>query len=335
MPGLVCVKVSTFLDAWVRETYFGQLLRKEPRALRIYDAFPIFDDEGVSRVLYCLVIEHAPHGDLSDYLARTGKGWSEAGARREIGAVLKVLGKLHRGQTLHRDLTPMNVFVFDRKRLKLGDFGIARHQSDGRGVTARTMNKMTAPVEIVAGSVPKWQARDDVYQMGQLLGMLVKGDARGRIKTSEIRRLPCSGHLKEILHRCIGERRKRYESADELIAALAQKPVSPANGTPDITRRRAPRLYRNAQQTATRGRCGGAQGGARPCTELPRRRPRSWCAANPTRARRPGREGGTQADGDQAPPREGARDQAVERPPVLAPCREHLRTSNLPAEVRA
>src|SRR5262249_61109953 len=79
---------------------------------------------------------------------------------------------------------------------------------------------------ILEGAGPKWQARDDVYQVGQLLGMLVKGDARHRIQTGEIRRLPCTDHLKEIVYRCIGERRKRYESADELIDALKNPPAS-------------------------------------------------------------------------------------------------------------
>jgi len=63
-----------------------------------------------------------------------------------------------------------------------------------------------------------------VYQVGQLLGMLVKGDARARIRTSDVRNLQCSDHLKEIVYRCIGERRKRYESADELIEALRKRP---------------------------------------------------------------------------------------------------------------
>ena len=76
----------------------------------------------------------------------------------------------------------------------------------------------------LASTAPKWQARDDVYQMGQLVAMLVKGDARERIHTSEVRRLACSDHMKEIIYRCIGERRKRYESADELIEALKHAP---------------------------------------------------------------------------------------------------------------
>jgi BRCT domain type II-containing protein len=69
-----------------------------------------------------------------------------------------------------------------------------------------------------------------VYQVGQLLGMLIKGDAGARIRTHEIRSLPCTDHLKEIVHRCIGERRKRYESADDMIEALRNPPASLRSG---------------------------------------------------------------------------------------------------------
>lgn len=219
----VCLKVSRHMQAWLREAYFGQLLDGQPRAIRVFDAFPMLHRDG--RVLYCLALEYAQHGDLSDFLLRTGKGWLEKTARREIAGILEVLGKLHRGQTLHRDLTPMNVFVCEGPFLKLGDFGIARPQGDRRGITARTMNPYLAPSEIRDRAAPKWQARDDVYQVGQLLGMLIKGDARSRIRSHEVRKLACGDHLKEIIYRCIGERRKRYESADELIEALRNPPA--------------------------------------------------------------------------------------------------------------
>jgi serine/threonine protein kinase len=222
VPAVVCIKISEHIDGWLREAYFGQLLDDHPRAIRVYDAFPLLSPGGT--VLYCLALEYARQGDLRAFLHRTGKGWPEATIRREIAGILQVLGKLHRGQLLHRDLTPLNVFVCDRRALKLGDFGIVRQQSDRRGITARTLNPLAAPSDILAGAAPKWQARDDVYQVGQLLGMLVKGDARARIRTAEIRLLRCSDQLKEIVYRCIGERRKRYESADELIAALSHPP---------------------------------------------------------------------------------------------------------------
>ena len=220
----VCVKVSERIDGWLREAYFGQLLDRHPRAIRVFEAFPLPRPDGT--FLYCLVLEYARHGDLRAYLRRSGRGWPERSVRREIAGILEVLGRLHRGQLLHRDLTPLNVFVCEGPSLKLGDFGIVRHQSDRRGITARTMNTMTAPSEFIDGSMPKWQARDDVYQVGQLIGMLVRGDASTRIRTRDVRGLACGDHLKEIVYRCIGERRKRYESADELIDALRNPPAA-------------------------------------------------------------------------------------------------------------
>jgi serine/threonine-protein kinase len=219
----VCIKISARIDGWLREAYFGQLLEGHPRAIRVFDAFPLFQPDG--EVLYCLALEYARHGDLSAYLQRTHKGWPERVARREIASILEVLGKLHRGQMLHRDLTPLNVFVCDGPLLKLGDFGIVRQQSDRRGIAAGTMSALTAPSEILAGAVPKWQARDDVFQVGQLLAMLIKGDARARIRPPDVRHFDCGDHLKEIIYRCIGERRKRYESADEMIEALRNPPA--------------------------------------------------------------------------------------------------------------
>ena len=227
VPEVLCIKVSRHINGWLREAYFGQLLDDHPRAIRVYDAFPILRGDGV---LYCLALEFARFGDLGAYLHRDGRGWAESTARREIAGLLEVLGKLHRGQLLHRDLTPLNVFVCDGRRLKLGDFGIVEQQSNQRGITARTMNAMTAPSEILAGSVPKWQTRDDVYQVGQLLAMLIKGDARSRIRTPDVRGLACSDHLKEIVYRCLGERRKRYETADELIQALRNPPAELKSG---------------------------------------------------------------------------------------------------------
>ena len=282
VPSVVCIKASARIDGWLREAYFGQLLDGHPRAIAVYDAFPLMEPGG--RVLYCLALEYARQGDLQAYLEATGKPWPESTARREIAGILQVLGKLHRGQMLHRDLTPMNVFVCDRRCLKLGDFGITRHQSDRRGIQAGTMNPLTAPNEILAGSAPKWQARDDVYQVGQLLGMLVKGDARARIRTGEIRGLRCSDHLKEIVYRCIGERRKRYESAQELIDALGHPPARLKAGCCGRSRARTSRSPEFSCGDAPKPRA-PRSARERPCTEARRRRRRSSSAAGPTRCR--------------------------------------------------
>jgi eukaryotic-like serine/threonine-protein kinase len=228
VPETVCIKVTRRIDGWVREAYFGQQLDGHPRAIGVYDRFVLPADDAPP--LYVLALEYARHGDLSAYLRRTDKAWSERVARREIAGILEVLGKLHRGQMLHRDLTPMNVFVCEGPKLKLGDFGIVRSMTDRRAQRTRTFNPHMAPSEVAAGMVPKWQARDDVYQIGQLIAMLVKGDARERIRPFDVRKFSCSDELKEIIHRCIGERRKRYESATDLIDALNTPPKKLRSG---------------------------------------------------------------------------------------------------------
>src|SRR4051812_36312870 len=103
VPRVVALKASEHMDGWLREAYFGRILEDNKRAIRVYDAFPLVRDDG--RFLYCLVLEWARHGDLRAFLERTGKGWAERTVRCEIAGILGVLGSLHRGQMLHRDLT--------------------------------------------------------------------------------------------------------------------------------------------------------------------------------------------------------------------------------------
>lgn len=219
-PAQVCIKITERLTAWLREAYFAELLGSEPRALRVLDRFAIVDG---GRMLYCLAMEYAEHGDLGAWLARKGPQ-SERLVRREIAAVLGALDALHRGQALHRDLTPFNVFVCADEQLKIGDFGIATHQMSRRGVTADAFNVFNAPSEIAWGKVRRWQQRDDIYQMGLIAVMLLRGDITSPIRSRDVRKLPCSDHLKEVIHRCLGVRGKRYEAASELISALRQRP---------------------------------------------------------------------------------------------------------------
>ena len=225
-PIQVCIKITERLTAWLREAYFAELLEREPRALRILDRFVIVDS---SRMLYCLAMEYAEHGDLGAWLAHKGPQ-SERVVRREIAAVLGALDVLHRGQALHRDLTPFNVFVCADEQLKIGDFGIATHQRSQRGVTADAFNVFNVPSEIAWGKVRRWQQRDDVYQMGLIAVMLLRGDITSPIRSKDVRKLPCSDHLKEVIHRCLGVRGKRYEAASELIAALRHRPKEVQSG---------------------------------------------------------------------------------------------------------
>lgn len=225
----VCIKISDRISSWVREAYFAELLAREERALRVFDRFVEVDGDATR---YCLAMEYAEHGDLGVWLDREG-AQSERYVRREIAALLSALDALHRGHALHRDLTPFNVFVCEDKKLKLGDFGIATHQLSRRGVTADAFNLFHVPNEIAWGKVRRWQKRDDIYQIGLIAAMLLRGDITSPMRSKDVRTLPCSDHLKEVIHRCLGSRGKRYEAASELIAALRQRQTEPRLGRID------------------------------------------------------------------------------------------------------
>src|SRR6476469_7477105 len=229
LPDQVCIKITERLSGWLREAYFAELLFREPRALRVYDRFAEVEN---GRARYCIALEYAVHGDLGVWLEKTG-AQSERYVRREIAAVLRSLDILHRGQAMHRDLTPFNVFVCEDEQLKLGDFGIAMHQRSQRGVTADAFNPFNAPTEIAWGRVRRWQQRDDIYQVGLIAAMLLRGDITSAMNSRDVRRLPCSDHLKEVIYRCLGARGKRYEAARELITALRHRPKQQSFGRID------------------------------------------------------------------------------------------------------
>ena len=226
LPAQVCVKITDRLTGWLREAYFAELLTKQERALRVFDRFAEVDGD---HMRYCLVIEYAENGDLGTWLGKHG-AQNERYVRREIAAVLGALDALHRGQAMHRDLTPFNVFVCEDDQLKIGDFGIATHQLNPRGVTADAFSLFHVPSEIAWGKVRRWQKRDDIYQIGLIAVMLLRGDITKPMRSKDVRGLPCSDHLKEVIHRCLGSRGKRYEAASELIAALRQRPKEPRLG---------------------------------------------------------------------------------------------------------
>ena len=217
----VCLKTTRDAASWHREAYFGELFSFSRRVIHMYDSFPLtVRRNGRSSVLYCLVLELARYGTIADYLKRTDAPWPQERVKREIMALLKVIDQLHGGSATHRDITPLNIFVCEKGRLKLGDFGIARHQIAGRlsQIDAFTSSFVTERVK--SGIRRSWAAVDDVFQMGQLMAMLLRGEADRPLTGAMINRLDCQDELRAIIKRATGPRHKRYGDAFEMLQAL-------------------------------------------------------------------------------------------------------------------
>jgi serine/threonine-protein kinase len=221
MPGQVCLKIADKADTWHREAYFGQLLSGVPRAIAIYDSFTCIDSSlAGGKPLYCLVMELAEFGNLTHYFELHPKRWSDAHARREIVQLLRLMLLLHQAGAVHRDLTPHNVLVTSGEVLKLADFGIARHRLGTRDVPADAFNPGFAPTSMTLGGGQSWRPSDDVYQLGQLFAMLLVGGAASDLRAKDVAGLKCSAASKAIIQRAIGVRRKRWNSAEEMLRAF-------------------------------------------------------------------------------------------------------------------
>jgi len=221
----VCVKATFDERSWHREAYFGELLAANPRVIAVHDTFPKPVGSGPTRrMLYCLVMELAESGSLATYIAKNRRPWPEARIRREMIAVVTVLVQLHGAGAMHRDLTPFNVFVCRPGILKLGDFGIARHAANGVSLAADQFNGWFASTGLWQGDYRRWLQADDVWQIGQLLGVLVRGDAGTTLAPRQVRGLDCSPAMKELIARAIGPRSRRYADAFELVEALEKLP---------------------------------------------------------------------------------------------------------------
>lgn len=224
---LCVLKVTTNAPAWHREAYFGHLLQHVPALVEVYDSFAWVPPEGTRAPIYCLVSEYLAEGDLGDYLLRNPKPWPESRARREIVRLLRAVTRIHESGAVHRDITPGNVFVASKSALKLGDFGIALHRVGRRDVAADAFAPRFAPDAIRSGA-KSWRQADDVHQIGQLFAALLTGAGSRKITAAEVKHFPCSAHTKSVLQRCIGERRKCFESAVEMLEALGVRRPAPS-----------------------------------------------------------------------------------------------------------
>jgi serine/threonine-protein kinase len=223
LPGECVLKVGVGPEAWHRESYFGELLRRESGIVRVHESFAWVPGGADRGPLYCLVSELVEGGDLAHYLEKHPERWSESRARREITRLVRAVTLLHASGAVHRDITPRNVFVTPGRVLKLGDFGIALHRVGRRDVRADAFARWFAPEPIRGGKTVSWRPADDVYHLGQLFAVLLNGSAKSKLTANAVKTLPCSPEAKSLIQRCIGERRKRFANAAEMLAGLEKR----------------------------------------------------------------------------------------------------------------
>jgi serine/threonine-protein kinase len=214
----VCLKITDDSASWHREAYMAELLHGHPRVIRVHEAFPV---KRGGRMLYAIAMELAC-GAVADVI--DGSPWRERRVVAQVRGLLTAVDHLHASGALHRDITPFNVYVVgDADMLKLGDFGIARH-GPKKGVPANAFNPWFVDSKLFEGSRSRWTSTDDLWQVGQLVAVLLTGEVRA-IQTREVKDLPCSDRLKLTVRRAIGEPAHRYPDAKAFAAGLRGSPL--------------------------------------------------------------------------------------------------------------
>ena len=225
-------------DSRQLERYWGeaQLLAslQHPNIVTIYD---LVRDRG-------WLIMELMQSDLSRVAGR--RQMDLDALRTALAHALRALKFLHSHGIVHGDVKPSNLMIDRRRRVKLGDFGLARRVANETGSLVQGTAKYMAP-EVVAPEFGEVGPASDLYSLGFTAYELLAGEnfealfpglsGQGRDRqmawmmwhAAPDRRLPEIGRVlqgvpddlaKTIQKLCAKQQNQRYRSADEALSDL-------------------------------------------------------------------------------------------------------------------
>jgi beta-lactam-binding protein with PASTA domain/tRNA A-37 threonylcarbamoyl transferase component Bud32 len=230
---------STFVERFRLEAQAAASLN-DPTIVAVYDW-------GQEANTSFIVMEYVEGHTLRDVIAR---GPVEPVEASKIAAdIAKALAAAHRAGVVHRDIKPGNVLITPNGEVKVADFGIARANGAGDGLTRTGAVMGTAtyfsPEQAQGLAV---DARSDIYSLGVVLYEMVTGvvpfagdsavsvaylHVREPVVAPSQRRPDVSPALEAIILTCLAkDPAGRYQSADELRADLMRfaRGQSPVGG---------------------------------------------------------------------------------------------------------
>jgi serine/threonine protein kinase len=228
------------VDLFLTEADVTMLL-EHPNVIRVHDS-----GEASGRYYMAMEYVHGKDlGQISDRLEQLGRRFDIDVAVHITIEMLKGLAYVHQAKTVsgralgivHRDVTPSNIYVSSSGNVKLGDFGVAKLVGvEGWTMAGSLKGKLgyLSPEQIAGDSptqhIDLWSASICLFEM--LAGSRAfvgenELEVMLRIKAAKVPNLrklnpdvpkPLAKILEKALHK---KERKRYQSAQELLDALA------------------------------------------------------------------------------------------------------------------
>ena len=137
------------------------------------DIVNVYDFFEANNTAY-IIMEYVDGVLLKDYLERQGRMEPEV-ALNVIHPIIEAVKKIHAKGSIHRDISPDNIFISDERNVKIFDFGAAQLNDSSEGMAGEKIIK-------VGYSAPE-QYRDkskqgfftDIYSVGAILYQMVTG----------------------------------------------------------------------------------------------------------------------------------------------------------------
>ncbi len=154
-----------------------------------------------------------------------GPGLEPARALEIIGAVCDALDYAHTEGVIHRDIKPANVMVDTRGRVKVADFGLARHTAPGAEEMGHTV---TGTVMGTPDYMAPEQARGmnvdhraDIYSLGVVLYEMICKDLPKGVFEPPSHRMPVDARLDQVVMTAMARApEKRFQRTSEMKSAV-------------------------------------------------------------------------------------------------------------------
>src|SRR5256886_4132455 len=158
------------------------------------------------------------------------------------------LRKAHASNVVHRDIKPGNLMLSDSGELKILDFGIAKLRDAAKDLTGETVLGTPFYMSPEQATGYAIDARSDIYSLGITAFHLLSGrkpfEAKNKVDVMLMQVkaplpdltqiVPCDGRIAAIVGKmCAKKPAERYQSCDELIAAIDSLPRSIGGEQPD------------------------------------------------------------------------------------------------------